>query len=230
MSLISIQAGIDHIPIHHENEIAQSKGYSGKIPAHYWMHVDFLQVNGGKMSKSLNNLYTLEDLEKKGYMPEVYRMFNFSSHYRKKVNFTWEAMESAKTALYRLKQGYQNHLEGKEKVEERTLHYFKNKFLEYINDDLNMPQAMSVVWEVVRYDKKSKELAKLLLDFDKVLGLNIAKKEENEIPQEILDIVNERKIARQEKNWKLSDELREKLNSLGYLVKDNADGMQLEKK
>ena len=97
--------GMDHIPVHHENEIAQAKGYSGHIPANYWMHIDFLQVNGGKMSKSLNNLYTLEDLKEKGYLPEVYRMFNFSSHYKKPINFTFEAMDAAKVALNRLREG-----------------------------------------------------------------------------------------------------------------------------
>ena len=108
--------GIDHIPIHHENEIAQSKGCTGKIPAAFWMHCEFLQVNGGKMSKSLNNLYTLKDLKEKGYSPLVYRMFNFSSHYRNKINFTWETMEAAKVALTRLKEGYKKHFEGTEAV------------------------------------------------------------------------------------------------------------------
>ena len=102
--------GIDHIPIHHENEIAQSKGCTGHIPAKTWMHCEFLLINGGKMSKSLNNLYTLADLMEKGYDPIVYRMFNFTSHYRNKINFTWEALDSAKVALNRLKDAYQKHL------------------------------------------------------------------------------------------------------------------------
>ena len=104
--------GIDHIPIHHENEIAQSKGCTGHIPAKTWMHCEFLLINGGKMSKSLNNLYTLADLMEKGYDPIVYRMFNFTSHYRNKINFTWEALDSAKVALNRLKDAYQKHLNG----------------------------------------------------------------------------------------------------------------------
>src|SRR5574344_321825 len=98
--------GVDHIPVHHENEIAQSKGATGKNPAHYWMHVEFLLIDNGKMSKSLNNLYTLEDLKEKGYEPLVYRMFNFSSHYRNKINFTWESIDAAKVALNRLREGY----------------------------------------------------------------------------------------------------------------------------
>lgn len=221
--------GMDHIPVHHENEIAQAKGYCGKIPAHYWMHVDFLQVNGGKMSKSLHNLYTLQDLEEKGYMPEVYRLFNFSSHYKKPINFTFDAMDAAKIALYRLKEGYKRHLEGTEKIEKTIQENFENKFLDAINDDLNMPQAMSVVWDVVKYEKKSPELAKLLLKFDQVLGLQIDKEQKIELPTEIQEIVEERKKARENKDWKKSDELRDKLSSLGYTVKDNKEGMSVER-
>ena len=220
--------GMDHIPVHHENEIAQGKGYCGKIPAHYWMHVDFLQVNGGKMSKSLNNLYTLEDLKEKGYEPEVYKMFNFSSHYKKPINFTFEALDSAKVALNRLKEGYKKHLEGNKLIEENVINEFEKRFLDAINDDLNMPQALSVVWDVVKYEKKSKELANLLLKFDTVFGLNIEKKEKIELPDEIKQIIEERKLARENKDWNKSDELRDKLISLGYNVKDTKNGMTVE--
>ena len=222
--------GIDHIPVHHENEIAQGKGYCGKIPAHYWMHVEFLQINGGKMSKSLNNLYTLKDLEDRGYSPLEYRMFNFSSVYRKKINFTFEAMDSAKIALKRLKDGYKRHLNGKDKVETEVIEKFKEDFLNAINDDLNMPQAMSVVWNAIKYEKKSKEIADMLLDFDRVLGLEIGKLEqEKELPKEILELVEKRKKAREEKDWKLSDNLRDEIIKLGYNIKDTKDGMEISK-
>ena len=222
--------GIDHIPVHHENEIAQGKGYCGKIPAHYWMHVEFLQINGGKMSKSLNNLYTLKDLEDRGYSPLEYRMFNFSSVYRKKINFTFEAMDSAKIALKRLKDGYQRHLNGKDKVETEVIEKFKEDFLNAINDDLNIPQAMSVVWNAIKYEKKSKEIADMLLDFDRVLGLEIGKLEqEEELPKEILELVEKRKKAREEKDWKLSDNLRDEIIKLGYNIKDTKDGMEISK-
>ena len=222
--------GIDHIPVHHENEIAQGKGYCGKIPAHYWMHVEFLQINGGKMSKSLNNLYTLKDLKDRGYSPLEYRMFNFSSIYRKKINFTFEAMDSAKIALKRLKDGYQRHLNGKDKVETEVIEKFKEDFLNAINDDLNMPQAMSVVWNAIKYEKKSKKIADMLLDFDRVLGLEIGKLEQGEeLPKEILELVEKRKKAREEKNWKLSDNLRDEIIKLGYNIKDTKDGMEISK-
>ena len=221
--------GMDHIPVHHENEIAQAKGYCGKIPANYWMHIDFLQVNGGKMSKSLNNLYTLEDLKEKGYDPEVYKMFNFSSHYKKPINFTFEAMDAAKVALNRLKEGYKRHLVGEQIVHESIVNEFEEKFIEAINDDLNMPLALSAIWDVVKYEKKSKTLAELLLKFDSVLGLNIDREEKIDLPKEIIEIVEERKQARLNKDWAKSDELRDKLISLGYTVKDTKDGMEVNK-
>lgn len=219
--------GVDHIPIHHENEIAQSKGYSGKIPANWWMHCEFLLVNGGKMSKSLNNIYTLEDLKNKGFSPLDYKMFTFTSHYRNKLNFTWDSLESAKIALSRLKEGYNRHLEGKEDVSEEVIADYENKFHEAINDDLNMPLAMSVVWDVVKNPIKSNKFAKLLDKFDEVLGLNLSNKEELELPGEIKDILEERKIARENKDWAKSDELRDKLFDLGYAVKDTKNGMEV---
>ena len=223
--------GVDHITIHHENEIAQAKGYCGKVPANYWMHVEFLQVNGGKMSKSLNNLYTLKDLKEKGYKPEVYRMFNLGAHYKKKINFTFEAMDAAKIALTRLRESYKKHLEGNANVSKDIIDNFEKKFHEAINDDLNMPLAMSIVWEVAKYSEKSKELAELLLKFDEVLGIKIGELEENneEIPEKVMELVEKRKQARKEKNWELSDKLRNEINELGYNVKDQKDEMIVER-
>lgn len=222
--------GIDHIPIHHENEIAQSKGFCGKIPANYWMHVDFLTIDGGKMSKSLNNLYTLQDLKDKGYEPLTYRMFNFTSNYRNKINFTWEAMDSAKVALGRLREGYLKHAEGNEEILQDTVTDFENRFLNAINDDLNMPVAMSVVWEVVKFPKKSRQLQELLLKFDTVLGFDLKnyQKERQEFPKEILELVAQRDEARQNKNWAESDRIRDLLINQGYLVKDTKQGTIIE--
>lgn len=222
--------GIDHIPIHHENEIAQSKGATGKVPANYWMHCEFLLVNGGKMSKSLNNLYTLKDLEEKGYSPLDYRMFNFSSHYRNKINFTFEAMDAAKSALKRLKEGYKSHNQGNEHIEEEVIKEYEQRFLQAINDDLNMPVAMSIVWEVVKNPNKSKQLAELLKKFDLVLGLNLDEEDKKvELPEEILELIEQRKQARANKDWAKSDELRDLISSKGYIVKDSKEGMSVEK-
>ena len=223
--------GVDHIPIHHENEIAQSKGFSGKVPANYWMHVEFLQINGGKMSKSLNNLYTLKDLDEKGYEPLVYRMFNFTSNYRAQINFTFEAMDAAKVALNRLREGYLKHAEGIEDVLDSEIQDYENRFLEAINDDLNMPVAMSVVWDVVKNSKKSKKLQNLLLKFDEVLGLDLKnyEKQENVLPEEITNLIQARNEARSNKNWAESDRIRDILIEKGYTVKDSKEGTIVEK-
>ena len=221
--------GIDLIPTHHENEIAQSKGACGKIPAHYWMHGEYLLINGGKMSKSLGNVYLLDDIISRGYDPLTYRLFNFSCHYKGKLNFTWEGMNSAAVSLKRLREGYQKHLVGNAEVSDEIINDMENRFHQAINDDLNMPLAMSVVWEAIKYLEKSNKIAKLLEKFDTVLGLKIAeKKQEKEIPQEILELVEQRKQARAEKNWAESDRLRDLIAEKGYNIKDTKDGAQIE--
>ena len=222
--------GIDHIPIHHENEIAQAMGYCGEIPANYWIHVNFLTVDGNKMSKSLNNLYTISELEERGYEPLVYRMFNFSSSYRAQINFTFEAMNSAKIALERLREGYLKHANGTEDVSDEEIDKYEKAFHEAINDDLNMPVAMSVVWNVVKNPIKSKKYQKLLLKFDEVLGFDLESyqgKAERSIPEEDMKLVEQRNVARQNKDWKESDRIRDILISKGYTVKDTPEGTQI---
>lgn len=228
--------GIDHIPTHHENEIAQSKGLTGKVPAKTWMHVEFLQVDGGKMSKSLGNTYTLDQLQEKGIEPLAYKLFCFTAHYRTKLNFTFDTALATQKALMRLREGFVKHQEGTENIDEQEIKEYENKFLETINDDLNMPAAMGIVWEIVRNEHKSKQFAELLLKFDKVLGLDLenSKKylEESknvELPQEIQELLEKRKQARADKNWALSDEIRDNLKEKGYAVKDTKEGMTVEK-
>lgn len=223
--------GIDLIPTHHENEIAQSKGVCGKVPANYWVHGEYLLIDGGKMSKSLGNVYLMKDFITRGYNPIVYKLFSYSCHYRNKLNFTWDGIEAASKSLERLKNGYQMHLQGKDEVEDKIVEEYEEKFHKAINDDLNMPLAMGTVWEVVRNEKKSPKLAELLLKFDTVLGLEINKKEEQEeIPQEILDLVEQRAQARQNKDWAKSDELRDLIQSKGYEIKDSKEGTEVKRK
>lgn len=228
--------GIDHIPTHHENEIAQSKGLTGKIPAKTWMHVEFLQVDGGKMSKSLGNTYTLKQLQEKGIEPLAYRLFSYTAHYRTKLNFTFETALSSQKALMRLREGFVKHQNGTAVIENEKIKEYENKFLETINDDLNMPAAMGIIWDIVRNENKSKQFAELLLKFDKVLGLELQNSqkyiEQNqnlELPQEIVDLIEKRKKAREDKNWALSDEIRNKLQEMGYNVKDTKEGMTISK-
>lgn len=223
--------GIDLIPTHHENEIAQSKGACGKIPAKYWIHGEYLLINGGKMSKSLNNVYLLKDITKKGYDPLTYRLFTYSSSYRTKLNFTWEGIEASQKALEKLRSGYQKHLEGNEDISDDEIAKYEESFHKAINDDLNMPLAMSVVWDVVKNPKKSKKLAKLLDKFDTVLALSLDKKSETQekIPEEVIKLAEERLKARQEKNWAESDRLRNEILAIGYSIKDGKDGYELSR-
>ncbi len=225
--------GIDLIPTHHENEIAQSKGVCGKIPANYWIHGEYLLINGGKMSKSLGNVYLLKDIKEKGYDPLVYKLLCYTSSYRNKLNFTWEGIEASSKSLERLRNGYQANKNGTDTLTEedkKELERLENEFHKAINDDMNMPLAMSFVWEVIKYPKKAPEIAELLLKFDTVLGINIDKEETNkeiEIPEDVLQLVEERKQARQEKNWAESDRLRDLIKEKGYEVKDTKDGMEI---
>ena len=228
--------GIDHIPTHHENEIAQSKGLTGKIPAKIWMHVEFLQVDGGKMGKSLGNTYTLDELQEKGIEPLAYKLFCFTAHYRAKLNFTFETGLASQKALMRLREGFVKQQEGTDEIEESKIKEYEDKFLATINDDLNMPSAMGIVWKIIRNEKQSKQFANLLLKFDEVLGLDLAnskeylkKAKEIDLPEEISSLIEKRKQARLEKNWALSDEIRDELKEKGYIVKDTKEGMTVEK-
>ena len=231
--------GVDHIPTHHENEIAQSKGATGKIPAHVWMHCEYLQVDGGKMSKSLGNTYTISQLEEKSISPLAFKLFCFTAHYRNKLNFTFEGAYGAQKALERLYDSYIKNANGVDDVDEDIIKEYAERFLAYINDDMNMPGAMSVVWEIARNAKKSIKFADLLLKFDKVLGLDMKNaenyllefkhEESEELPEEIKALVEERKQARAEKNWVKSDEIRDRIISLGYSIKDTKDGIIVKK-
>jgi len=166
------------------------------------------------------------------YEPLVYRMFNFTSNYKTPINFTFDAMDSAKVALNRLREGYILHMQGEEEIDDTQIEEYKNKFLEAINDNLNMPVAMSVIWDVVKNSRKSKKLGKLLLKFDEVLGFDLKnyQKEEKEISQEIMDLVDLRKKARADKNWAESDRIRDLILEKGYLVKDTKEGMEITPK
>ena len=231
--------GVDHIPTHHENEIAQAKGATGKIPARIWMHCEYLLVDNGKMSKSLGNTYTISQLQEKGIAPLAFRLFCFTSHYRNKLNFTFEGAYGAQKALERLYDGYVKNTNGTDIVEESVIKEYKDKFDNFVNDDMNIPGAMSVVWEVVRNAKKSSQFSKLLLEFDKVLGLDIINSEKyleefknsqaEELPDEIKELVEQRKQARANKDWNKSDELRDLIISKGYSIKDTKDGIIVKK-
>lgn len=225
--------GVDHIPIHHENEIAQSYGYSGKNPAKFWMHGEFMLVNNGKMSKKLGNTYLVSQLEEMGYSPMCFRYFCLNTHYRKKLNFTFEGMDGAKTAYARLCALVAKHREGENDVSDEKLAAYRKEFEEDVTDDLNVPGAMGVLWTMLK-EPASRKIYALALEMDKIFGLKLdeAKAEEvkEEFPAEITAIANERAAARAAKDWGKSDELRAKLDELGYAVKDTKEGYTLTRK
>ena len=187
------------------------------------MHVEFLQVDGGKMSKSLNNIYRLADLEERGYSAEDYRFFYFLAHYSKQQNFTFEALDMAKNTLKTIKNLVEEHKSGNFEIFTQK---YEDEFLESINDDLNMPRAIACVQKMLKEDR-SKNVYQTFLKFNQVLGINL---EQEEISQEVKTLAEERWQAKLSKNFKLADELRNKIDNLGYLIKDNKDGYQILKK
>jgi len=234
--------GVDHISIHHENEIAQSMGYCGKIPANYWMHCEFLVVDNGKMSKSLGNTYTLEELDKRGFSPLDYRYLCLGANYRNKINFTFKSLEGAKIGLDRLRRAVEEHSNGNDKVSSEEISKYRTEFFEAMSDDLDSPKAMNIVWEIARKSNKSKQYAELIGEMDGILGIDIsidkiaAIREDEEsadimgtLDDETKKLIQEREVARSNKDWDKADEIRDKLAEKGISIKDTKDGMEIEK-
>ncbi|MBQ0017470.1 MAG: cysteine--tRNA ligase [Clostridiales bacterium] len=224
--------GVDHIPVHHENEIAQSKGLTGKIQSKFWMHVEFLQVDGGKMSKSLGNCYTISELEEKGYSALDYRYFCLNGNYTKKLNFTFEALNSAKVARERLNQLLLAHKNSSEKTDTQKLDAYKKEFEDAINDDLNLPLALGTLWNMLKDNKPSSDIYSLALEMDKVFGLSfdkISESEKVEIPDEIKALCESRWIAKQNRDFQKADEIRKEVFNKGYDILDRKDGYDIKK-
>lgn len=221
--------GEDHVSVHHTNEIAQSESCYGKKPwVKYWLHGAFLTFKGEKVSKSKGGLFTISELEDRGFTPLDYRYLCLGTHYRKQLAFSLEALENAKNTFERLKNLV---LELKSKNDSNKVkNVYSDKFLKAVEDDLNMPLALSVLWSVLR-DKKlgSKEKLRLVYDFDKVLGLGLKELKEESVPKDILGLVKERENARKNKDWVKSDELRDKLKVKGFIVEDSKEGSKVRK-
>lgn len=226
--------GEDHKPIHHPNEIAQSESATGKSPfVKYWLHTAFLTVDGTKMSKSLGNFYTIEDIEKRGYDSLALRYFYLTAHYRKKLNFTWEALDAAQVAYSKLiehvrsfKKHSRNQL-SEEKLDKVT--NYRNSFNESVDNDLNLPQALAVVWEVVKSNIPSEDKLDLLLEFDEVLGLDLRNIDVEKIPDSVVSLAKKRQEYRQSGDFANADKLRDEIEKEGYTVKDQEDGFDLIK-
>ncbi len=226
--------GVDHIPVHHENEIAQSEALEGKKTVNYWVHGEFMLVNNGKMSKSLGNTYTISQLEEMGYSPLVFRMFCLNAHYRKKLNFTFEGMDAAKVSYERLLNALYAHKVSQAKTAPEVIAKYEKDFEDAINDDLNLPLALGVLWTMIK-EPKSKDIFDLALKFDSVFGLNLKDAHENleevnkDIPEDILAIAQKRFDAKKAKDFATADALRNELKEKGYSVLDSKDGFKVVK-
>ena len=226
--------GIEHVPVHHTNEIAQSEAANGVEFVRYWLHNEHLTVDNKKMAKSEGTSYALADVKEKGFSPMALRYFFLSAHYRSKQNFTWESLEASKTAYEKLT----NFLNEKQIDNSNITDYglritdYQNNFISFITDDFNIPATLAMLWEIIKdnvlpYSEKKK----LLLDFDKVWGLCLdnIKPKENIVPENILELANKRQSARENKDWQKADQLRQQVEKLGYKIKDQNKGFDLIK-
>ena len=231
--------GIDHIPVHHENEIAQSEALTGAKTVNYWMHYEFLLVNNGKMSKSLGTSYTLEDFMDKGFDPIVYRYFCLNGHYRSKLNFTWDGMKAAQTAYTRFLEAVLGHKGQPAEIADCDLIAFRDEFIEAVDDDLNISKALGTVWNMLRHPVKSNSIYEAVLKMDSILGLDadraneklteMRKSAEGEIDADVEALIERRQQARRDKDWKLADEIRGKLKDMGITLEDSPGGVKYRK-
>jgi len=241
--------GVEHIPVHHTNEIAQSESANETAPfSQIWIHNEHLNVDNGKMAKSQGTSYTLQNIIDKGCDPLDLRYFFMSAHYRSKQNFTWEALTGAKEALKKLRDivlslknlsidkinrviptevGIQNRIDLVS-LHGMTTKYI-NQFKKYISNDFQIPQALALLWDVVKSDLLPEEKLALIFDFDKVFGLKLDESKEAIIPQEITDLADKRLNTKQKRDFKTSDLLRKQIEKQGYIIEDTESGYKIKK-
>ncbi len=226
--------GVDHIPIHHENEIAQTCGLLGHPAARFWVHGEFMLVNNGKMSKSLGNTYTVDQLIEKGYDPLDFRYFCLNAHYASKLNFTFDGMDGAKKSLRNLRSAVQKHKDAHGELPPGTAESFRAAFDEAINDDLNIPRALGITWNAARYEIKSDTLYRLIMEMDSILALDLDKipaqeAETEEADPAILAKIEERAQAKRAKDYARADAIRAELLSQGITLIDTPQGTKYKK-
>jgi len=223
--------GVDLIFPHHENEIAQSEASFGKKPwVKYWMHNEWLLVDGEKMSKSKGNFYKLKEITEKGYSPLELRYLFLSAHYRKQLNFTFANLDYAKNSLQRLKEIISK-LDKKQKKNKKNVELAYKQFLEFLNEDLNTPRALSYMWDILREDRlNDSEKYELVLRFDNVFSLDLDKEEKIKIPDQVKKLVREREMLRKKKEWGRADEIRKKINKSGFAIEDTEKGVIIKKR
>ncbi len=227
--------GTDHPPIHHTNEIAQSEAATGKNFVNYWLHGAFLVLGKTmKMAKSEGEIITVQSLIEKGFDPLAFRYLCLTAHYRSELVFTWESLQAAQNALFTLREHMRRLSENLERKRKKTLRAeeYKKKFLDTVNNNLNMPKALTVVWKLVRNEKEvsNREKYELLQEFDKILALDLVREVFTEkLPQKIEELIRKREAARKRKDWSTADRLREEIKKLGYLLEDTSKGVRWRK-
>lgn len=231
--------GIDHKEIHHPNEIAQSEAATDKQFVKYWTHTAFMHVAGEKMSKSIGNIYRLYDLEKENYDVLALRYLYLQTHYRQEMNFTFQALDSAQNAFKKLVieiSKWEGQKPDPEDLPAEGVKVYKKRFFEAINDDLNTPQALGVLWELVKSELPKEAKLKTIFAFDEVLGLNLAeltkqvKKVKGIVPPHIKEMIAERQRLRKMKKFNAADQLRAEIEKLGYVVEDGDKGPKVSKR
>ncbi len=216
--------GEDHINVHHSNEIAQTQACYGTRLANFWLHAYFLQVDSGRMGKSVGNFIRLQQLIDRGYDPLAYRYLCLGAHYRSHLTFSWDALDGAVTALDRLRET----VYGWGTPGEVDESWF-DQFVAQVDDDLNMPRALAVVWDLTRSDLSDADKKATVLRYDEVLGLKLGEWRPAEVPAEVLDLVRRRDDARAARQWAEADELRDEIMEAGYEVRDTPDGAVVRK-
>jgi len=215
--------GEDLIPVHHINEIAQSEAATGKKFVNFWLHGAFLLFKGEKVSKSKGGLYTISELQEKRFNPLSYRYLTLTTHYRSQLNFTLENLKQAENAYKRMK-----NIISEIKDDKQTNKKYLAEFEESINEDLDMPSALAVLWNLVR-DKKARGKLRTIKKIDEVLGLDLIKQEKERIPKEIKELIRKREEARKETNFELADKLREDIRKKGWQVEDVKGGNKIKR-
>ncbi|SDY82088.1 cysteinyl-tRNA synthetase [Collimonas sp. OK242] len=217
--------GEDHIAVHHSNEIAQTEACHGTRLANFWMHGYFLQTGSEKMSKSGGGFLRLQTLSEQGYDPLAYRYLCLMAHYRSQLEFSWDGLQAAATGLQRLREAYHRWPDGG-----RIDHTWLTRFRDEINNDLNLPRALAVVWELVRSETDAAICRATLREMDQVLGLGLAdwRPASYEIPAAVAALARQRQAAREMRQWQEADRLRLELKACGFLVEDSASGSTLK--
>ncbi len=220
--------GIDHVPVHHTNEIAQSEGATGRPFARFWLHGEFLLMNNAKMAKSSGGFVRLADLKDKGFSPLDYKYLCLTAHYRKQLDFTWESLEAAKTARRRLRDAAAG-LSGE--ASKPGCAEFSKRLADALADDLNAPSALAVVWDALKADLPGGAKRAFLKEAESVLALGLFDVEAvAAVPAEVVALLDRRSVAKAKKDFAESDRIRKQIEDLGYVVKDGKDGAKAVKK